>query len=254
MPDSKSSIDKRWDKFLITVERRKKRQRRAVAAICSAVAVAAVFLILPRLDSRPGRQLTAETSAFEKTVILPDGSMVILAPDSRIFFPESFSGQTREVRLLGEALFEVESSPERPFIVHLNGGSIKVTGTRFTATSYPGDDELKVSLERGCVELEVDGQEPIVMHPSQEIRIDRSSGKTQDRHLVFKDCRLEDIMESVSGIYGVNYRLSPSLKDTRLSFRILQYDDISQVMKLIGLACGVNYMIAADGTVILSEE
>lgn len=254
MPDNKSFLDQRWNKFLATVERRKKLQRRAFAAICSAVAIAAVFFILPLKDIRTNTQLSAEASAFEKTVILPDGSMVLLSPDSRIFYPEKFSGQTREVRLLGEALFEVESSPERPFIVHLNGGSIKVTGTRFTATSYPGDDELKVSLERGRVELALDGQEPIVMHPSQEIRIDRSSGQTQDKHLVFKDCRLEDIMESVSGIYGVSYQLSPSLKDTRLSFRILQYDDISQVMTLIGLACGVNTIISADGSVIISEE
>lgn len=253
VPKGNITEEQRWNEFISRIEKRKKRRHLAEALLFACGIIAAVLLLMPVERAIATRQLVAESSGFEKTVVLPDGSFVRLSPGSSIFYPEAFE-DTREVRLLGEALFIVESSPQHPFLVHMNGGTVKVTGTRFTATSFPDADDFKVSLEKGRVELEVDGMDPIIMHPSQEIRIERSSGKTAEKHLVFKDSRLEDIMNSVSVIYDAPFTMSEGLKDIRLSLRLLQYDDVSKVMTLIGIACGINYAISADGTLILTEK
>lgn len=241
-----------WASFVITVEKRKMR-RRWGAAFASVALVAAALLFIPR-SSDSVQDLCVEVSDATRSVILSDGSRVTVSPNSKLFYPKTFTGDVREVRLQGEAFFDVESSPERPFIVHLEGGSIKVTGTRFIASAYPEMEELRVSLEKGKIELSLEGQEPIIMYPSQELSVNRRSGVVEKRHLVFKDCRLEDITERISGIYGERFVFeSESLKDTRLSFRLPQYEDVDKVMMLIALACEAKVSHTGDGTIIISE-
>ncbi|MEN8230072.1 MAG: FecR family protein, partial [Bacteroidota bacterium] len=48
---------------------------------------------------------------------LPDGSSGWLNGDSYLEFPTHFSGKTREVHLKGEAYFDIETDPKKPFVV-----------------------------------------------------------------------------------------------------------------------------------------
>ena len=63
------------------------------------------------------------------------------------------TGATREVRLEGEAFFDVVKQPDRPFIVHTSGIDIKVLGTAFNVKSYPEDKNVETTLYRGLVEV-----------------------------------------------------------------------------------------------------
>ena len=49
---------------------------------------------------------------------LADGTQVWLNAESHLEFPDRFTGDMREVRLQGEAYFEVKRDPKRPFIVY----------------------------------------------------------------------------------------------------------------------------------------
>ena len=51
---------------------------------------------------------------------LADGSRVWLNSDSRLTYPVAFSKDSREVKLEGEAYFEVTHHENKPFIVHLS--------------------------------------------------------------------------------------------------------------------------------------
>lgn len=236
----KKELDEDWADFLVGIERRKIRSSWIAAMSCFAAAVLACIVVTFPRNRVAGEEIrsVAMISSLEKNLLLPDGTKVSLSSGSRLYYPESFSGDTREVKLDGEAYFEVKSSPERPFLVHVDGGVIKVTGTKFTASSFDGESELRVSLDEGKVELSIDGQETINMLPSQEVRFNRNDNVIMDTHLVFKDCRLEDIMNSVSTIYGVQVDFRrEELRDVKLSFRIPQYGDASALVTLIGIVC-----------------
>jgi transmembrane sensor len=85
-------------------------------------------------------------------VTLADGSKVWLNSNSRMKFPFSFTGHTREIDIEGEAFFEIAKNNQQPFIVHLPGGAVKVLGTEFNVNTYD-TGRVKVSLVSGSVQL-----------------------------------------------------------------------------------------------------
>lgn len=108
--------------------------------------------------------------------ILPDGSVVWLNAGSRITYRADFEGPLREVKLEGEAYFDVKKETTKPFIVHANGVNIKVLGTAFNVKSYPSDKTVETTLIRGLVQLSHEGNKtgkPIYLHPDEKIIVNR---------------------------------------------------------------------------------
>ena len=75
--------------------------------------------------------------------VLADGTKVKMNADSHIDVPVQF-GDTREVTLEGEAMFEVTHDEARPFIIKAHDHAIYVLGTTFNISAYP-DEELSVT-------------------------------------------------------------------------------------------------------------
>lgn len=83
------------------------------------------------------------------TVALRDGTVVRLAPESRLRF--SRAGEAREVFLDGRGYFAVAEDDGNPFHVRLPGGDVEVLGTRFDVESRGG--ELQVVVVEGKVKM-----------------------------------------------------------------------------------------------------
>jgi transmembrane sensor len=91
---------------------------------------------------------------------LPDSSRVELKPNSELSYSEHWGEQKREVRLIGEAFFEVVKDNKRPFYVH--GGQIitKVLGTSFTVKAAMNARSIEVAVRTGKVSVyEEDGKD-----------------------------------------------------------------------------------------------
>lgn len=84
-------------------------------------------------------------------IALADGSKVWLNADSRLKYPAIFTGNTREIELSGEAFFEVTKNPQKPFIINLANGTVKVLGTSFNIKAYPGENKIETSVATGRV-------------------------------------------------------------------------------------------------------
>jgi ferric-dicitrate binding protein FerR (iron transport regulator) len=84
---------------------------------------------------------------------LPDGTKGNLNNGSRLKYPSTFNGNTREVELAGEAFFDVSHNKTRPFIIRTDGLDVKVTGTRLNVYSYPDEGYQEFTLESGSIEL-----------------------------------------------------------------------------------------------------
>jgi transmembrane sensor len=108
--------------------------------------------------------LTAVGQQF--TVTLPDGSTMMLDTTSAAAI--DFEDGRRNVRLLdGQAFFDVQSDPARPFRVTGRFGAVEVTGTAFSVRSDAGQD--RAVLERGRVEVSrlSGGTERVALEPGQ---------------------------------------------------------------------------------------
>ena len=86
-----------------------------------------------RQDTDPNL-LTRQNSETATTLVttLEDGSVVYLAGNTSLKFPEHFSSDRREVSLQGNALFDVAGNHKRPFIIETEDTRIEVLGTAFT--------------------------------------------------------------------------------------------------------------------------
>lgn len=116
----------------------------------------------------------------EYKLTLGDGTRVWLNSDSRIEYPIQFTGDTREVRLTGEAYFEVERDEHKPFIVRAGAASIEVLGTAFNVSAYEGGENLTATLVSGSVGINC-GDNRAVLTPGQQATVSPADGAITTR-------------------------------------------------------------------------
>ena len=75
-------------------------------------------------------------------VTLSDGTVVMVNAGSKLVYPQTFSGSTREVELQGEAYFNVRSYSSKDVHVTLLQGSVAVSTSSSTKRLKPGEDAV----------------------------------------------------------------------------------------------------------------
>ncbi|MBN2595623.1 MAG: FecR family protein [Marinifilaceae bacterium] len=87
----------------------------------------------------------------EKTLVLPDGTSIVLAEGSRIEYPDHFSKSERLVTLKGEAFFNVAKNKEKPFVILSGQTRTMVVGTSFRINE--DIDRTTIKVRTGIVEF-----------------------------------------------------------------------------------------------------
>ncbi len=107
------------------------------------------------LTGEAGSPLIEKTNTTPQTlnVLLSDGSVVSLAPRSRISYPARFSKTSRTVFLQGEAFFDVVKNPASPFLIYANQTITKVLGTSFVVRAYEDEPTVQVTVRTGRVSV-----------------------------------------------------------------------------------------------------
>jgi transmembrane sensor len=116
-----------------------------------------VFLFISK-QSENTQLVFISKKGTKNKMTLPDGTKVWLNADSKLTLAKQFTGPTREVRLSGEAYFEVAHDKNHPFIISANAIKVKVLGTVFNLKAYPDDEDTETTLIQGQVEVSIDGQ------------------------------------------------------------------------------------------------
>ncbi len=113
-------------------------------------------------------------------LVLADGTKIILNAGSRLEYPRSFNGGIREVRLNGEAFFDVAKDAQHPFIIHTDKMNIKVLGTSFNVKCYGEDAYAETTLVTGAVEITLNGrsEDRITLKPKEKLIVHNK--KTDD--------------------------------------------------------------------------
>jgi len=150
--------------------------------------------------------------------ILPDGTKVWLNSESKITYGSDYGAVFREVKLEGEAFFEVEKDKAHPFIVHSNGLKITALGTSFNVNSIRDTQSSEVALVSGKVEVTIadDRKGKVILNPGQkvihdpklptlvtkEFSVDKELG-WKNGIIVFEDASFDEIKETLQRWYGV---------------------------------------------------
>lgn len=186
------------------------------------VAVLATYLykvIYSKNESQSYNYLTVPAGQRAK-LTLNDGTTVWLNSSSKLTYPGTFTGDTREVLLNGEAYFDVTHNEKKPFIVKTRQFNILVFGTEFNVSAYSDSPLSEVALLKGSVEVKASGSSlPYRMAENEKVsfcdnRMTTSSriaadGKTSESDPA-KKSRLEKIHAeigklSVSSIKNYDY-------------------------------------------------
>jgi ferric-dicitrate binding protein FerR (iron transport regulator) len=112
-----------------------------------------------------------------KTVMLPDGSVIMLNENSHLSINKNFDSRHREVSIIGEAFFDIKTDASHPFIVNTRAYGIRVLGTSFNVRSYPGEKGTETDLITGKIEIIPNAgkeeNERVVLKPSQKFILEQ---------------------------------------------------------------------------------
>ncbi len=181
---------------------------------------------------------TLKTEFAQTEIILPDGSIVSLNANSKLIYPKSFSGKTRNVELIGEGFFDITPNPDKPFIITANNAEIKVLGTKFNVIAHKDMSKVEVLVETGLVSLssKSDANNSILLEKGEfgilnEVNLQETtltdpnylSWKT--KVMEFRNEDLRSVLDIINHTYGSNIILdSEPLESLELTSK---YDNIS---------------------------
>lgn len=215
---------------------------------------------------------TVVTEPGERSQIqLADGSRVMLNVDSKLRLPSTFNQRTRTVELTGEAYFEVEANPDRPFIVRTEGASVEVRGTAFNVRGYPDDEQVQVAVTEGDVSFRPGrpGDEAAAVDLAsgevgwvaetdtavQTLAADVSPyiGWTEGR-LVFESTPLPKVARRLERWYDLEFRIQdPALRSLRLT-ATLKSQSVQNVLDVITASLNIRYEIDQSSVVLRARE
>ncbi|MEI6749804.1 MAG: FecR domain-containing protein, partial [Bacteroidota bacterium] len=121
----------------------------AMSAAALVLLVFGIYAIL-RLQTTKVNEIEIAANASVISDTLPDGSLITLNKQSKLKYPEQFKDGKRIVILTGEAFFKVTKNPLKPFVVDAGIAKVKVLGTVFNVSAYPGKD-IRVKVNEGRV-------------------------------------------------------------------------------------------------------
>ena len=242
--------------------------RWALAAVAAAAAVAAVVFLNTHGSGCVGTQpadtlqlCLANNGTSVKTYLLADNTKVFLKPGSEISYNVSGLEDSRQLKLRGEAYFDVARDSLRPFIVHTENISVKVLGTAFTVSSIPGRPDTEVVLERGKVRiLSPEGISMLDLKPNQSARYSSAEGvvdvescyakafvashfnlvSLEDATLAEIVSALEDSFETEIGVRDVKR------PQERYYFNYLKTDSLDDILSVLEFITGANCEIRGE--------
>lgn len=226
---------------------RKPQSRTRVLPWLSAVAAAAAVVLcvfLFRDDGQKKVELTAHTTIRE--FVLPDGTGVTLSPGSRLVYNEN---SPRKTELEGKAYFEVARDQSVPFEICADGAFIRVLGTKFMVDAGAAVKEVYVAEGKVLFAKSSDSEGVILtkdmqatLSPGEDIPVIEAEADVntlvwQRGSFIFNKTPLMEVLETLSGHYGVSFAATGLDKQLSGEF---EAEDLDLIISLIESALDVH--------------
>lgn len=227
---------------------------------------------------------------MRKKIILPDGTQVWLNTNSKIQYDDAMLQKDhRDIKLYGEAFFDVTKDKKHPFVIHTQKITIKVLGTAFNVKAYPDDHITETTLIRGLIELSLnsDPQQHILLRPKEKLALRESvlpkhintSDSSQihnkmvieniepveisnkdyfeetswvQNKLVFKDESFKELAPKLAKWYNVTFQINNKAAQDYRFTGILENETITQALTEMQIIRPFKFKITANDTVIIN--
>jgi len=205
--------------------------------------------------------LEKRTGRGEKLkIVLEDGSIVSIAPESNIKYPNKFYRDHRDVYLTGEAYFVVTKNPHKPFTVHSGTWKTSVFGTKFNISAYPEQTYLAVSLLEGKVRV-TNNKYDYNLVPGQQLFLDKKNNRIYlsnfdqtiitgwlTNKLVFKNEPLSQAAEKINLLYGVKIVFENERTSNCKIWGTFNNEPLQSILDALKLSSNIQYRI--EGNII----
>ncbi len=221
--------------------------------------VAAKQFVIPQNDV-----ISFKTGNASAEKILPDGTKISLNKNSSITYPATFEGDTREIKLDGEAFFNVHHNVAHPFIIHTQGTDIQVLGTSFNVRAY--NTQVQVIVKTGRVRFSKNNKE-VILEKGQKgellantatiikSEVEEQKEITQGKKLSFEfeKTSLGEVVEKLNQTFGKKISFSnEKIKNCKLTASF-QDEELENIINVIAETFGLKVYTQKD-LIILSGE
>lgn len=260
--DAEKSFEKIWDKIQLqelqsnieqhtinqqpainTVNYFNRIQKWAYAVAAATVIFGGIWLFAP--TQKKGTTLAkldaneVSTKYGSKTkLMLPDSTQVWLNAGSKLSYSNDYGQTIREVKLEGEAYFDVTHNANKPFIIHTDKMDIKVLGTAFNVKCYPNEKSMETSLIRGSIEVTLKNRqsEKIILKPNEKLVLNTVDSFTEKKSFQ-KNNKINMEQKPVVAIAHVTYDeqadavVESSWVTNKLVFRAETFEELAMQME-----------------------
>lgn len=206
-------------------------------------------------------QNNKETSTLVTT--LADGSIIYLAKDATLYYPQEFAENKREVRLEGNALFDVTGNKVRPFLIETEMAVVEVIGTSFNIKNdRKGEFELSVQRGKVTVKDKRSGKTTFVEKgqtlkvSNRQLQVLPTANKSQFEsymeNIRFKDAPLKDIVRVLNLIPSDTKIVASETVGNRRLTVAFDHESPKDMAQLISIAMNLKYT-KDNNTIVLSE-
>lgn len=230
----------------------------SLVMLCMILISGVLFFLLKQHDTSGQMMKTVTENGQRTTIVFNDGSRVTLNSGTTLIYPDTFGKDSREVRLEGEAFFQIERDESRPFVIRSGELSTQVLGTSFNINAY-NPEGIRVGVVTGKVKVG-NGEKEVMLTAGLESkysskqgsfsvnRVDESEMNSwMDDRIVFKNSSLIEAFGQLERWYNVkfifnieeliNCKINGDFNDQRLE----------SVLQTLGFIYGIKYQISQDG-------
>ncbi len=183
-------------------------------------------------------------STISHQASLSDGTSITLNKQSKLFYPKNFTGNTREVKLQGEAFFDVAHNKENPFIIHATNLDVRVVGTSFYVNTTV--DSTVVIVNSGRVAVYTPKKDTVYLNPGDKAVFAKANGRIEkminaDLNYIawkthvfdFDNAPLSEVIRQINKSYDCTIKISSSsLQNCRVTTTFNQLS-VEQMMDIL---------------------
>ncbi len=213
------------------------------AAIILLILATTAFFYLQKTPATEVQIAQIESTQQAQELRLSDGTKIWLNSKAKISYPQEFQGDTRSVKLEGEAFFEVAKNPDKPFIITTRHSSIQVLGTSFNVNNEK--EKTTISVKTGKVEVTSSFiDKKVILAPRQSAIVNNETitkhPLNNENYLAWKtgifnftDSPLSDVIRDLNTYFSGKFILNKQDLDCRFNgqFNQLSADEVAKILQ-----------------------
>lgn len=226
---------------------------KSVAAVLLLASASLIYILFQKEQYTHADLIEQYTPiASVNKVILPDGTEVYTNSKTILLYPNQFTGKSRSVYLVGEAMFKVARDEAHPFIVKTSNVNVTALGTEFNVEAYSEDDKVYATLLSGSIKVEKNTSDfKKILVPNERIAISRDTEDVLlssidpeiatawiDGEVIIQNKTLKEVFTILERHYDLNFNMSRAILNNKYAYtfkfkRNAPFDEVTKVLKAV---------------------